>query len=152
MATPAPRSVPTQPLLLDLDGLAVASVERLEDGTRRVYLVTADDGARACPECGVLSSQVKGTATTRPRGLPHGERGLEPVRRKRRWHCREPLCPRRSFTEQVRQVPAGARITSAYGVRPDGGCATPGPRSSRPPATCICPGPRWMPSAPPAWR
>ncbi|WPB94325.1 hypothetical protein [Streptomyces malaysiensis] len=28
-------------LLLDLDGLAVARVERLEDGTRRVHLITA---------------------------------------------------------------------------------------------------------------
>ena len=111
MATPAPRSVPTQPLLLDLDGLAVASVERLPDGTRRVHLVTAEDGARACPACGVLSSQVKGTARTSPRDLPYGEHGLELVWRKRRWHCREPLCPRKSFTEQVRQVPARARIT-----------------------------------------
>jgi len=32
--------------------------------------------ARACPVCGVLSAQVKGTATTRPRDLPHGARDL----------------------------------------------------------------------------
>ncbi|RMB80017.1 transposase family protein, partial [Streptomyces shenzhenensis] len=31
--------------------------------------------------------------------------------RKRCWYCTEPSCPRRTFTEQVRQVPAGARIT-----------------------------------------
>ncbi|UQA98174.1 hypothetical protein [Streptomyces halobius] len=53
--------------LLDLDGLAVARVERLEDGTRRVHLITADEQARACPECGVFATRVKGSATTRPR-------------------------------------------------------------------------------------
>ncbi|MGW7674407.1 transposase [Streptomyces sp. NPDC054775] len=31
---------------------------------------------------------------------------------KRRWYCTEPACPRKSFTEQVRQVPARARITT----------------------------------------
>ena len=98
-------------LLLDLDGLAVVRVERLADGARRVHLVTAEEGARACPACGVLSSRINGSAISRPRDLPHGERGLELVWRKRRWYCREPQCPRRSFTEQVRQVPAGARIT-----------------------------------------
>jgi len=44
--------------------------------------------------------------------VPFGERGLELVWRKRRWYCSDPACPRRTFTEQVRQVPAGARITS----------------------------------------
>nr|WP_240670145.1 helix-turn-helix domain-containing protein [Actinoplanes solisilvae] len=32
--------------------------------------------------------------------------------RKRRWHCDQPGCPRKSFTEQVTQVPARARITA----------------------------------------
>ncbi|MEY9842584.1 transposase family protein, partial [Streptacidiphilus sp. EB103A] len=98
-------------LLLDLDGLAVQRVERPEDGTRRVHLVTAEESARACPRCGVPSGQAKGTAVTRPRDLPIGERALELVWHKRRWYCREPLCPTVSFTEQVRQVPARARIT-----------------------------------------
>ncbi|WP_043262654.1 ISL3 family transposase [Streptomyces sp. CT34] len=98
-------------LLLDLDGLAVARVERLEDGTRRVHLITADEQARACPECGVFATRVKGSATTRPRDLPYGESGLEFRWHKRRWWCREPGCPRRSFTEQIPQLPAGPRIT-----------------------------------------
>jgi hypothetical protein len=33
-------------LLLDLDGLAAVRVERLQEGTRRVHPVTADEGAR----------------------------------------------------------------------------------------------------------
>jgi transposase len=39
-------------LLLDLDGLAVARVERLENGTRRVHLITADEQVRAWPSAG----------------------------------------------------------------------------------------------------
>lgn len=32
--------------------------------------------------------------------------------RKRRYACREPLCPRRSFTEETDQLPARARVTT----------------------------------------
>ncbi|MGW1956914.1 transposase family protein [Streptomyces sp. NPDC001920] len=99
-------------LLLDLDGVSVRRVERLEDGTRRVHLATAEEAARACPECGTFAWKVKGTARTRPRDLPYGERGLVLLWHKRRWWCREPKCPRKSFTESVAQIPAGARITT----------------------------------------
>ncbi|MGV9349280.1 transposase family protein [Streptomyces spiralis] len=71
-------------LLLDLDGLAVTRVERLEDGIRRVHLITAAEQARACPECGAFAIRVKGSATTRPRDLPYGESGLDFRWRKRR--------------------------------------------------------------------
>lgn len=98
-------------LLLDLAGVSVIRVEQLEDGTRRVHLATADETARACPQCGVFASRVKGRAITRPRDLPYGERGLEFFWHKRRWWCGEKACPRKSFTEQVPQIPAGARIT-----------------------------------------
>ncbi|MGW3953483.1 transposase family protein [Streptomyces sp. NPDC004752] len=98
-------------MLLDLDGLAVSKVERLADATRRVHLTTADEAARACPSCGVLAVRVKGFVHTRPRDPPYGERKLELVWRERRWYSTESACPRRSFTEQVSQVPAGARIT-----------------------------------------
>jgi transposase len=99
-------------LLLGLDGVSVVRVERLEDGTRRVHLATADEGARACPVCGVISAKPKGTAVTRPRDLPYGDCGLEFRWHKRRWYCRERACPRRSFTEQTRQIPARARLTT----------------------------------------
>ncbi|WNZ12913.1 transposase family protein [Streptomyces sp. 11x1] len=98
-------------VLLGLDGVSVARVERPADGTRRVHLVTADERAWACPACGVFATRGKGSATTRPRDLPYGESGLEFRRHKRRWWCREPGCPRRSFTEQIPQPPADAQIT-----------------------------------------
>ncbi|MFD9226211.1 transposase family protein [Streptomyces sp. NPDC060064] len=94
-------------LLLDLDGVSVIRVERIQDGTRRVHLATADETARACPECGVFASRVKGPATTRPRDLPYGERGLVFFWHKRRRWCGEPACLRKSFTEQIPQIPAG---------------------------------------------
>ncbi|MFH8737815.1 hypothetical protein [Streptomyces sp. NPDC017964] len=49
---------------------------------------------------------------TRPRDLPYGESGLEFRWHERRWWCREAGCPRRSFTEQIPQIPAGARLTA----------------------------------------
>ncbi|GAA0671660.1 hypothetical protein GCM10009535_59250 [Streptomyces thermocarboxydovorans] len=98
-------------LLLDLDGVSVTQVERLADGTRRIHLVTTDETTRACPACGVFATRVKGSAVTRPRDLPYGESRLEFRWHKRRWWCREPTCPRRSFTEQIPQIPSGARIT-----------------------------------------
>ncbi|MFJ9967851.1 hypothetical protein [Streptomyces avermitilis] len=51
-------------LLLELDGVSVARVERLADGTRRVHLVPTDEAARACPTCGVFATRVKGSAVT----------------------------------------------------------------------------------------
>ncbi|MER6076657.1 helix-turn-helix domain-containing protein [Streptomyces sp. NPDC001817] len=98
-------------LLLDLDGVSVHRVELLEDGRRRVHLTTADSSARACPACGVFATRSKGRALTRPRDLPYGERALEFFWHKRRWWCGEPACPRKSFTESLPQIPAGARIT-----------------------------------------
>ena len=129
-------------LLLGLDGVSVLRVEALADGTRRVHLITADEAARACPSCGVIASRVKEPAVTRPRDIPYGEQKLEFFWHKRRWRCREPKCLRKSFTESIAQIPAGARVTTRCARRLGTGCVTPAPRSSRPPATCICPGRR----------
>jgi transposase len=107
-----PRACPTIRRCCSASTVSVVRVERLDDGTRRVHLATADDGARACPACGVISVKPRGTAVTRPRDPPHGELGLEFRWHKRRWHCREPACPRRSFTKQIRQIPARARLTA----------------------------------------
>jgi transposase len=97
--------------LLGLEGLAV--VEVVAAGTQNpvVHLVTADERARACPRCGVFAVRVKEWVTTRPRDLPVGGRRCELRWRKRRWICDETLCPRGTFTEQVAQIPARARLT-----------------------------------------
>ncbi|MFC4121440.1 transposase family protein [Nonomuraea zeae] len=72
--------------------------------------------------------------TTRPRDLPVAGRRCELLWRKRRWICSTAVCPRRTFTEQVPQVPARARLTqrlrqaaSGRAVADGGGiCGAPG--------------------------
>lgn len=97
--------------LLGLEGLAVVKVDEGVHGPV-VHLETADEAARACPECGVRARRVKGWTVTRPRDLPVAGRHTELRWRKRRWFCDERACPRGTFTEQVGQVPARARLTT----------------------------------------
>ncbi|WP_433351483.1 ISL3 family transposase [Microtetraspora malaysiensis] len=100
--------------LLGLEGLAVVDVVSADEGVEQgpiVHLVTADEQARACPECGVAAVRVKEWVTTRPRDLPVAGRRCDLRWRKRRWYCDEQACPRGTFTEHVAQVPARARLT-----------------------------------------
>ena len=92
--------------LLDLGGLAVDRVASDAFGGRVVHVVTADETASACPSCGVLSVTLKGRVCTRPRDIPYGTRVLRLIWHKRRWRCKERLCPRASFTESLPAVRA----------------------------------------------
>lgn len=97
-------------LLVGLDGVVVERVELDPDGCRVVHLATAEGTPVVCPSCRTPSASPKGWATTRPRDLP----GPVPARlewRKRRWCCRQPGCPRASFTESIPQLPPRARLT-----------------------------------------
>ena len=98
-------------LLFDLEGVAVSRVYRDADGMRVVELVTTDETATACPSCGSFSSRSKERVVTRPRDLPHGGSPVDIRWVKRRWECREVRCERGTFTEQVSQIPARARLT-----------------------------------------
>jgi transposase len=86
-------------------------VERLAGGGRMVHVLTDDPGAAACPVCGVFSTSVRQRRTTRPRDLPYGEAPLSVVWHKIQYACREIACPRKAFTEQIPELPAGARLT-----------------------------------------
>jgi transposase len=89
--------------LLGLDGLAVVGVA--DDGEDPVvHLVTADDQAWHCPDCGARARRSKGRRVTRPRDLSVGGRRPRLVWAKRRWRCDEVACRRRSFTEAVAAV------------------------------------------------
>ncbi len=83
---------------------------RAEDGASVVHVVTDDEAAAACPQCGVFSRSVRQRRTTRPRDLPYGEQQLVVRWHKVQYACRE-QCPRKAFTEQIGEVPAGARLT-----------------------------------------
>lgn len=98
-------------LLLGLAGVTVDRVVLLADGSREVHVCTAEQQAACCPQCGVLSRSPKGWVITRPRDLPYGTAPIGLVWRKRRWRCQETVCGRGSFTEQLMQVPARARVT-----------------------------------------
>jgi len=92
--------------------LAVERVVLTVLGIRIVQLVTDDPGAARCPVCGEVSTSAKAWALTRPRDLPVGGGSVRLQWRKRRWRCRTEVCPRRTFTEAVGQVPAGMRTTT----------------------------------------
>ncbi|HEY5453968.1 MAG TPA: ISL3 family transposase [Acidothermaceae bacterium] len=98
-------------ILFGLSGVSVQRVERAVDGSRTVHVVTADSSAAGCPRCGVLSTSVKEHVTTTPKDLPYGESEMSVIWHKVRWRCRELMCARSSFTEQIGEVPAGRRTT-----------------------------------------
>jgi transposase len=112
--------------LFALDGVQVAEVDAEAGGGRTVWVVTADPRAAACPGCGTASGRVKEYVTTRPADLRYGQDRIAVVWAKRRLECREPLCPRKTFTESVAQVPPRCRVTArlrehAAGLVADGG-------------------------------
>lgn len=112
--------------LFALDGVEVAEVDAEAGGGRTVWVVTADRGAAACPGCGTVSARVKEYVTTRPADLRHGQDQVAVRWVKRRLECREPSCPRKTFTESVAAVPPRCRVTArlrghAAGLVADGG-------------------------------
>jgi transposase len=112
--------------LFALDGVDVVEVDAEAGGGRTVWVVTADPGAAACPGCGTVSARVKGYVTTRPADLRHGQEQVAVRWVKRRLECREPSCPRKTFTESIAAVPPRCRVTArlrghAAGLVADGG-------------------------------
>src|ERR1051325_701145 len=93
-------------LLLGLTGLAVVRAEGTPDRPR-VRLSTADEQARTCPGCAVRATRMKEWVTTSPRDLPVAGRAIDLRWRKRRWHCDQPECARKTFTETAGEVPHG---------------------------------------------
>jgi transposase len=98
-------------ILFGLPGVRVQKVVRAADGARLVHVVTDDETAAACPKCGVLSTSVRQRRTTSPRDVPYGEEPLAVRWHKVQYACRESACARKAFTEQIEEVPAGARVT-----------------------------------------
>jgi transposase len=68
-------------ILFGLPGVRVQRVVRAADGARVVHVVTDEETAAACPECGVLSTSVRQRRMTAPRDLPYGQAPLA-----MRWH------------------------------------------------------------------
>lgn len=92
--------------------MKVEGVVRTSTGVKIVQLATDDPDAARCPVCREVSVSGKDWVLTRPKDLPCGGEFALVLWRKRRWRCRIPACPRRTFTEAVAQVPARARTTT----------------------------------------
>ncbi|SEB92548.1 zinc-finger of transposase IS204/IS1001/IS1096/IS1165 [Rhodococcus pyridinivorans] len=88
-------------LLLDLDGIVVEAVQRVDDGSRVMRLGTAPRWAGVCPQCGQKSTRSKGWITTRPRDVQIGPDRLALEWSKRKWLCTNISCDRIVLTESV---------------------------------------------------
>ncbi|MFI9384641.1 transposase family protein [Kutzneria sp. NPDC052558] len=97
--------------LLGLTGLAVVRVDDAPHDGPVVHLITTDEQARTCPGCAARATRMKEWVTTSPRDLPAAGRRVDLRWCKRRWHCDQPGCARKTFTEAVDEVPARARLT-----------------------------------------
>ncbi|MBW8709586.1 MAG: ISL3 family transposase [Mycobacterium sp.] len=98
-------------VLFGLPGVRVKKVACAADGARVVHVVPDDEAAAACPQCGVVSTSVRQRRTSRPRDVPYGEQPLRVRWHKVQYACQQDACPRKAFTEQIDELPAGARVT-----------------------------------------
>ena len=92
------------------DEFDVASVDRTGPGQVQIIIEMRSREA-PCPACGVLSGRVRERPLCRVKDLPASGQQTELWWRKRRLLCREPLCPRRSFTQTSDAVRPRARVT-----------------------------------------
>ena len=91
------------------DEFDVASVDRTGPGPVQIIIEMRSREA-PCPACGVLSGRLRERPLYRVKDLPASGQ-TELWWRKRRLLCREPLCPRRSFTQTSDAVRPRARLT-----------------------------------------
>src|SRR4051794_806631 len=101
----------TTSVLFGLDGHRVLDVVDVGDRVVRVVIETLEREG-ACPACGVVSARVKDRPLVRLRDLPASGQRVQLWCRRRRLACREPACPRLSFTQVSSQIPVRARLTA----------------------------------------
>jgi hypothetical protein len=100
--------------LFNLPGFEVVHVCRDDTGGRLVRIcTTATEGA--CPSCGVVSGSVHQSTRRRVRDVRF-DGPIVVWWLKKRWWCREQLCPGRSFTERTERVLPRARMTTRLTV------------------------------------
>lgn len=107
-ATGSPRDAAS--VLFDLSGYRVVRAMDLPAGGREVVIASVEVEA-ACPACGVLSGRVHQRTRQRLRDVPVAGR-LRVMLIRRRFACSEQRCPKRTFAEVTRQIPARARTTA----------------------------------------
>jgi transposase len=93
------------------DEFVVTSLERLSGNDLRVVIEHREREA-PCPACGAVTSRIKDRPLVRVKDLDACGQVVELWWRKRRLACPEPLCARRSFTQQSEAIPARSRLTT----------------------------------------
>ncbi|XVX18959.1 ISL3 family transposase [Actinomycetota bacterium] len=99
-------------ILFNLPGYRVVSAAPAVGEMPRQVLVESIDAEGACPSCGVLSARVQARPIQHVKDVPCGGERIDVLVRKRRYACLEPVCHRRTFTEQTDQLPSRARLTT----------------------------------------
>ena len=99
-------------LLFGLDEFFVAGVTASDAGDGVDVVIEMVATGAACPHCRVFSSRVKGAPGVQGQDVPGSGGAVGLWWRKRRLVCAEALCPRGTFTQTSRAVPARARLTS----------------------------------------
>jgi transposase len=99
--------------LLGLDGFRVLAVT--ETPAEVVIEIETTAERVGCPDCGVRA-EAQDRMTVDIRDLPCFGRPARLVWRKRRWRCRELLCPARTWTEICAQVSTRAVLTMRAGA------------------------------------
>jgi transposase len=102
----------TASALFGVEGLQVTGVEAAPDGGIEVWVATACQAARACPDCGRVSDRVHETVVTRPRDVRRAGDAVDLRWVKLRRKCENHECPRKTFTEWVPALPPRCRITA----------------------------------------
>ncbi len=95
-------------ILLGLDGFRVLSA--LEENGELFVLVETTSEVVGCPECGVVA-RIKERPRVEVRDVAAGGRPVRLVWRKRRWVCREALCPKGSWRETSQEIRPRAVLT-----------------------------------------
>jgi transposase len=95
-------------VLVGMAELTVKAVEEV-DG-ELVVLVETPSRVVGCPSCGVRA-ESKGRRTTLVRDLEIAGRPTVLVWRKRRWICKDPDCPKKTWSEEVEGIAPRAVLT-----------------------------------------
>jgi transposase len=94
-------------VVLGLDGFALRTAELVEG---EVWLHAETTAVRTgCPDCGVMASSHD-RRTVHLRDMAVTGRPCRLVWAKRIWRCREPACPRATWTEQRADVAPARRV------------------------------------------
>lgn len=99
--------------LLGLKGFRVLAVSEAPDELTVVVETTAERAF--CPECG-SRAEAHERMPVELRDLPCFGRPVRLAWHKRRWRCREPRCPAKTWTEESSSAPARLLLTARAGM------------------------------------